>query len=253
MLSEALFKRLEVPLIKREDVIREAEKYLIRETGYCDISYVDKAPGALERQHYRKKHFLLSFQTALLELVKQGSCIYEGHFGHYLLADVPFVLKVRAVLPLEKRIQIDMEEHKTSYEVAVHNVGLINERRRQWSEFLYNTNPELPEIYDIVVNLDKMLPETAAEMIHTIIQKPEFNSSEDSLRMLEDIYLAAKAKLYIYLFPDTRAIDVDVKADSYTGKIIVRGLDSPMFDKRYEKMIIQALNRLPEINDIVFD
>jgi hypothetical protein len=71
-LAEHLSESLEVPVYRRENVFEEAEGYSIQDTGFCDISFIDRAPSVWDRQYYRKKHYLLAFQVSLLDLVLKG-------------------------------------------------------------------------------------------------------------------------------------------------------------------------------------
>ena len=72
-LADMLSERTNYPVITREQVIQEAEaQYNIHETGIADMSWVDRPPSILERQSFRSKHYILSFQTILLPDVSPG-------------------------------------------------------------------------------------------------------------------------------------------------------------------------------------
>jgi len=252
LLSDYLAKELGLPVFHREKVFEEAEKYAIRETGFCDISFVDRAPSIWERQFYRRKHYLLSFQVALLDLALNESCIYEGHLGQYLLTGVPFLLRLRVVQSEETRIRTMMLEHKINYEQAEIDVRLIDERRRQWSEYLYGVNYEDQHFYDLIINLDVMSIQTAAEIIKAALKRPEFTSSDESMQILNNLHLASKAKLFLYLSPVTRGIEVDVDADSFSGEVIIKGISHTMDTDKYESYIKSVLGKIPEIGKIIF-
>ena len=86
ILAEKLSEILNFPIVTRERIIEEAElQYNISETGMADMSFVDSPPSMMERQSYKIKHYLLSFQTILLEMALKGNIIYMGHFGHFIL------------------------------------------------------------------------------------------------------------------------------------------------------------------------
>ncbi|TAL67013.1 MAG: cytidylate kinase-like family protein [Bacteroidetes bacterium] len=250
--SEHLAREIDVPIIKREDVFEEADKYSIIETGFCDISFIDRAPSVLERQYYRRKHYLLSFQVALLDLVIQGSCIYEGHLGQYLLSGIPFVLRIRVIQPIEKRISTQMEKNKMNYEQASNYVKLIDERRRHWSEFLYGVNIEDPKFYDLVINLDSMKVQTATNLITSVLQQKEFNSTSESLNALKNLHLAARAKLNLYLSPVTRGVEVDIDADARNRSVVVKGLSPTMDNDKYEMYIKSVFDKMSEVKSVSF-
>ena len=250
--AEHLAREIDVPILKREDVIEEAEKYSIIETGFCDISFIDRAPSVLERQYYRRKHYLLSFQVALLDLAIQGSCIYEGHLGQYLLDGVPFVLRIRVIQSQEKRIATKIEKNKMNYEQASNYVKIIDERRRHWSEFLYGVNLEDPKYYDLVINLDTMKVKSVTNLLTNILEQPEFNSTTESLQMLKNLHLAAKTKLNLYLSPVTRGIEVDVEADARNRSVEIKGLSPTMDSDKYEIHVRNVLEKMSEVKKITF-
>ncbi|MCX6152670.1 MAG: cytidylate kinase family protein [Candidatus Kapabacteria bacterium] len=251
-LREYLSRELEVPVLLRETVFEEADKYSIHETGFSDISFIDRAPSVFERRYYRNKHYLLAFQVALFELIMKGSCIYEGHLGHYLLKGLPFILRTRAILSEENRIKLYMKSNNVSYEIASNYVSLVDDRRRHWSEFLYGMNLEDPKYYDLVINLDYMSVHTAVEIILTALKQAEFNSNDDSMKLMKNLYLESKASLYLYLEPATRGIEVDINADYHNGSLIVKGISSVMDSDKSEQLIRGVLSKLEKVKVIKF-
>ncbi|MFH1051612.1 MAG: cytidylate kinase family protein [bacterium] len=253
MFSERLSSELGIPLIRREQVFEEADKYSIRETGFSDISFIDRAPSVWERQYYRRKHYLLAFQTALIDLALQGSCIYEGHLGQYLLTDIPFVLRTRIIQSEEKRIKSHMNLKKLSFDQARIYIKLVDERRRHWSEFLYGINIEDPRYYDFVVNLENMGIDSAVKVVSSAVQLPIYNSTPGSMSKLKDLNLVAKAKLYLYLSPKTRGYEVDITADSSKERIVVSGLSSTMDADKSEILISSVLSSLKGVKTIDYE
>ncbi len=251
-LSEHLSRELEIPIYKREEVFEEAEKYAISETGFCDISFIDRAPTVMERQYYRRKHYLLSFQVALLDLVVHGSCIYEGHLGQYLLTSIPFILRIRVIQPFEKRVTNWMQKHNINHEQALNYIKLVDERRKHWSEFLYGVDIEDPKYYDLIINLDTMNVNTATTIVKNALEQPEYNSKSETLKMLKNLHLAAKTKLYLYLSPVTRGIEVDVKADERVSGITIEGLSKVMDSDKYESHIRNVLGKYSDYKKIEF-
>ncbi|MCX7880018.1 MAG: cytidylate kinase-like family protein [Ignavibacteria bacterium] len=253
-LANALSQRLQIPIITREKVIEEGEKYLISETGFTDITFLDRAPSPWERQYYKRKHYLLSFQVALLELILQeGSCIYLGHLAHFLLNDIPFVLRIRVIKSLHNRAKAwqDRNPHLT-YEQALDYIRLIDERRRLWGDFLYGVNIEEPKHYDLVINLDKIDPEYFATIVEQILNQPYFNSTEENIKQLNNLLLSSKAKLLLFLAPTTRGFEVDVEGDAETGQISILGLEKEKERKEAIALIQNVLRTEPGIKDIKF-
>jgi hypothetical protein len=95
--------------------------------------------------------------------------------------------------------------------------------------------------------------DSAVNIVKSLVTQPEFNSSDQSLRIFKDLHLAAKAKLYLYLSPLTRGAEVDINADSDSGLLKIKGISSIMDSDKFEIMINQVLNKLSEVKRIEFE
>ena len=252
-LAENLSDEPGIPLYKREQIFEEAEKYSIADTGFCDISFIDRAPSIWERQSYRRKHYLLGFQAALLDMASKGSFIYEGHLGQYLLSGIPFILRLRAIQKFENRVNYWEKENKVSHEHAVNYIKLIDERRRHWSDYLYGVNIEESMYYDLVINLETMNVGTAAKVVKTALEQPEFNSNDETMKIMNDLHLSALSKLYLHLSPVTRGLELDVISDSGIGEITIKGLDPQADPEKFEQYIRNVLVALPAVQKVHFN
>jgi len=251
--AELLSEKLSVPIITREMVLEEADKYSIHDTGFTDISYIDRSPSVWERQYYKKKHYLLAFQTALLDLMSEDTTyIYEGHLGQHLLIGIPFVLSLRILKPIERRIQSWMKYSNSSYEDAGNYIRLIDERRRNWSEFLYGINLEDPINYDLVVNFDVMTYKTFVNSVVLLLDLPEFHSNPDTIIQFKNVHLAALAKTFLYLSPLTRGLDVDITGDVPNKSIKISGVYDSQDQGKIEIHVKSVLQKLGDIVNIQF-
>ena len=254
-LSEKLSDELSYPILEREHVLEEAYKYAINETGLCDISFIDRSPGIWDKQDFKRTHYLYSFQVSLLDLIAHNSSIYVGHLGQYLLSKIPFLFKIRVIQPLEMRAQSWMIKNNVNYEQALNYVKLIDERRKDWSEFLYGVNISDPRYFDLIINLETMNVNTATNIIKEALNQTEFNSTPESLQLLSNYHLSTKAKLYLFLSPITRGIEfsIDINADAENGILFIKGLNKLTDTDKYESFINNVLSKLTEVKKITFN
>ena len=140
MLAKKAAEKINCSVVTREDVIKAAEKYGIKETGLGDLSFIEKSPTIWDKMSDRKKHYLSCFQTALLDFALKGSIIYHGHLAQFLLGDIPFVLRVLLTAPTEFRIKTLMKEGGKTREKVTSDIKIIDERRQKWSQFLYGVD-----------------------------------------------------------------------------------------------------------------
>jgi cytidylate kinase len=250
MLTKRVSEKLKCRIVTREDVIKAAENYGIKETGLGDISFIEKSPTIWDKMSDRKKHYLSCFQASLLDFAFKGSIIYNGHLAQFLLEKIPFVLRVLLTAPTEFRIQTLMKEKGGSREEITAYIRLIDERRKKWSQFLYGVDWKDSSHYDIVLNLEKIDIDLASEMLAKIASTQQFQSDPESLKKLKDLHLAAIANVYLQQSPRTRGSEVDIQADTSSGLLTVRGSTPKTGSRMWEKDIKNVLLKIEGVKDI---
>jgi len=241
-LAEGVKSRLGYRIISREEVIDSAMRYGIEETGLGETDIMEShPPGYWHERSDERMHYLTCFKTALLDFAVQGSIIYHGNLAHILLNEVPFVLRVRINAPLENRIKLLMEKEGLSKEVAIEKVKEMDYKRRLWTQFLYDAEIIDPIFFDLVLNLERITINDAIEMVVSEVAKESFQPTTESLKVLKDLHLASVVKTYLMRSTKTKALDLNVDADSSTGKVIVSGSLPPDANQTREADIQSVL------------
>ena len=160
-------------------------------------------------------------QSALAERALQGDFIYHGLAGHFLLLEVPNVLKIRLVAPLPYRVKSVMEKKGFIGEEAIKYIENVDEKRKQWTRFLYDVDWTDPMLYDMVINLDQVTPDTACGLILYALDRPEFKDSPEKQKAVRDFALSCEVKARLALDERTRGVESVVEAKG--GKVFVRG------------------------------
>ena len=250
MLAKKAAEKINCSVVTREDVIKAAEKYGIKETGLGDLSFIEKSPTIWDKMSDRKKHYLSCFQTALLDFALKGSIIYHGHLAQFLLGDIPFVLRVLLTAPTEFRIKTLMKEGGKTREKVTTDIKIIDERRQKWSQFLYGVDWKTPAYYDIVFNLEKINIDLAADLLANISAQKEFNSNQESLKIIKNLHLASKARVYLQQSPRTKGSEVEIEADSDSGSLVVRGNTPRVGSRMWESDIKNVLSKVEGVKSI---
>ena len=219
-LAQLLSEKSGYPAVSREVIKDAASLYGISES---DISQqLSQKPKVIERLLGEKRRlYLIALQSALVERDLKGSFIYHGLAGHLLLHGVPNVLKIRLVAPLDYRVQKVIEKKKLSEEEAKKYIEKVDERRIQWTKFLYNVDWTDPSLYDIVINLENMTLDTAAGMIMYALNQPEFEDTPEKHKIIENFALSCQIKAKLALNERTKGIGLEVEADE--GKVLIQG------------------------------
>nr|MBN2277239.1 cytidylate kinase-like family protein [candidate division Zixibacteria bacterium] len=250
-LVEGLKARLQYKVISREEVIDAAGRYGIEETGLGEKDIMEMhPPGYWHERSNERAHYLTCFKTALLDFAVEGSIIYHGNLAHILLNEVPFVLRVRVNAPLGDRVKMLMEEEGISRERAFEKIKDMDNRRRLWTQFLYDAEVIDPIFFDLVLNLERIRIDDAIEMVVTEIAKDPFRPTEKSLKILKDLHLACIVKTHLMRSAKTMGLDLDVDADSSTGKIIVSGSLPPDAHQTREADIQSVLSGVESVKNV---
>lgn len=104
-------------------------------------------------------------QSVIKKLREWGNVVIVGRGGQVLLRDVPNVLHVRIIAPLEFRIRNLMEERNIPEEEAER---IILEKDKSAEGYLmrfYNVDWNNPELYHLVINTGFVSVEQAVELI----------------------------------------------------------------------------------------
>jgi len=250
-LAEGLKERLGYRVISREEAIEAARKYGIEETGLGEKDIMEShPPGYWHERSDERTHYLTCFKTALLDFAVKGSIIYHGNLAHILLNEVPFVLRVRVNAPLGDRVRLLMEEKGLSREEAVEKIKDMDYRRRLWTQFLYDAEVIDPIFFDLVLNLERISIDDAIEMVVTEVKKGSFQPTGESLKLLKDLHLASQVKAHLLRSAKTRTLDLDIKADSSTGEIVVSGSLPPDAYQTREADILSVLSGVKSVKNV---
>jgi cytidylate kinase len=255
-LAERVARRLQHECISREILVAAARDYGIDEREMT--AAVAKPPSFWDRVTRNRQLYLKYVRAVLIERACSGRLVYHGHAGHLLLKEVPGVLRVRVIAPVEKRVEAAMiAEHLTSEEAAQY-IQKVDKDRERWTKFLYNVDWHDPSLFDVTIHLEQMSMDTATSLVCTLAESPEYVCDARTLERLKNLALAAHVEAALQANPETRGVDVEAAAQEgvirLSGNIEterlrplilavvqqVKGVDSVA-----DEMVVQHLSRYP--------
>ena len=192
--AECLARMLGYPCVGREILQKAARKVGV---SVEDLSGKLEAPPSLfARLTQERKRYLLAVQTALAEHCVSGKLVYHGLAGQFLLRELPGVLAVRLVAPLEMRLQaLTSAHHRMSRKAAEEFIKNVDEDRRRWVKLMYASDVEDPSLYDLTVNLESISHETACEVIAEAAKQPHYEVTAEVRKRLEDFATECREQL----------------------------------------------------------
>ena len=80
--------------------------------------------------------------------------------------------------PFENRVSLLVEEQGLSEVEAVETIREMDQQRKRWVQFLYDVDTRDPVLFDIVLNLHRMVIDDAIELVATELEKSSFSRAK---------------------------------------------------------------------------
>jgi len=218
-LARQLSQKLGYKAISREIITECSKKYNIMEADLLDK--LEATPGLWNRLTHEHGRQLIYIKCALLDAARQDNLIYHGPAGQLFLAGISHVLKLRLEAPRHARVTAVMQDMGKSLDEAIEYINDIDRQRSRWVKLLYDEDWHDPSLYDLSVNLQNMSLATICDLVETVIQYKEFQTTDTSQRILNDISLECEVKAAIA--SDDKIWDQPITVVADDGIITLRG------------------------------
>lgn len=240
-IAELISESLGYGTINRESILPiVAEKHKISEDDLLKI--LEKRPSVF-KSSIRNWRLLLSYiqETVLDELLKDNQICY-GLAAHLYVLGVSHVLRVRILSNNDEKIRQIMAHSSATRKVAIKILEKEKKHRSQWSKDLYDMDETDSSRYDLSINLNNIDLNDSIRLIEETISYRRFKTMSYSLRCIEDLALAARARaILIKRFPDIR-----VRANN--GKLIITLLTLRREKKKKTKIIKKMIGDIQGID-----
>jgi cytidylate kinase len=220
-LATLLGERLGYRVVSREQLYERARaEFGVSMDAFVEL--MERAPTLFPRGARESRRLLTALQATLCELVRDDNAVYHGHSGHLFLPGIAHVLRVRLIAPRSKRMEMARRREGLTEHEASSKIDQVDAERARWTLFFYGVQWGDPGLYDVTLNLERMAPEDAADLVAAMTRLPLFRPTEGSLRQLRDVALASLVKTRLLFDPVMSVADVEVEAEG--GKVRLIGL-----------------------------
>jgi len=189
-LAEKLRERLGFKVVSREVIVEAAEKYGVDERRLA--ADLHSPAGLWRRMTHQQERFILAVQATLAEMVADDDVIYHGLAGQFLLRGLHHVIKIRLNAPMEHRIRMAMSERGIGRAEATRLIETDDDERARWVRHLYQAEWTDPGLYELVLNLEHIGLDTAAELIARLVRSDEYRSTPAARQRLKDFALETR-------------------------------------------------------------
>lgn len=193
--AQAIAERLGARCVSVEVLREAARKYGVAEAKVEGA--METLPTFWERMTESRRTYVAYVRATLAEMAKDDNLVYHGNAGQELLREVPHVLKVRLMYPIEMRVHTIMQRMKFTREQAERYVAQIDDERTKRTQHLYSVDWRDPRRYNITFNLDTLTPQHATDVILGLAKLPEFTLTEDKVGAFHDFLI--KTRVYALL------------------------------------------------------
>jgi nucleotide-binding universal stress UspA family protein/cytidylate kinase len=190
--AEHVAAELGYKCISRRVLLEAAEEFSVPEL-LLERALHD-APSRLDRVTHSKDRFVAIIRQAFLEQIQQDNVVYHGLAGQFFVEGVSHVLKVRIFTDLEERIRREMERDGVSRERARQIIAKDDKDRHDWSLAMYGIDSSDARLYDLVLHLLKIRVSDAVSIICKTVDRPYFETTAESQKVLDNLVLGAQAK-----------------------------------------------------------
>lgn len=207
-------RRLGFACIGREVLLEASRDFDIPEARL--VRAVIDSPSILDRLTEGKQRHVAYIRAALLSHCCKDQLVYHGFAGQVFLEGIAHVLRVRVIADPEHRIGIVMERDAVAREQALATIDRDDQERVRWSRNLYGVDIRQPGLYDMVLKIDRLSVEQAAELICATATQASFQTTVESQRCLEDLALGAAVHAALL------EVTVDVAVVATRGEVTVK-------------------------------
>ncbi|MDO9263559.1 MAG: cytidylate kinase family protein [Desulfosalsimonadaceae bacterium] len=190
--AEKTAQKLGYACISRDILLEASQQFNVPEVKLK--KFMERTPGFFERLGFNKEKYISYIQSALLKRLKEDNIVYHGLAGHFFVKDISHALSVRILVDIKDRIQYCMQSEKVSESKARDMLKKLDEDRKKWGQYLYGIDISDPVLYDVVINIQKLSTDDAAEIICNAVQPDKFKTTPESRQTMEDLAAAAEVK-----------------------------------------------------------
>jgi len=188
--AEKLAAKMQYECVSRDIILEACSEFNIPEIKL--VRALHDAPSVLERFQHGKERYLSYYRYALLKHLQRDNVVYHGLAGHFILSDIPHILKVRITANMDDRVQEEMKRENISAEKALFILQKDDDERRRWGLQVHGTDTWDSRLYDLVLHIGNLSVNDAVEILEQTLQKPAFQTTPESKQIMVDMTKAAQ-------------------------------------------------------------
>ena len=200
----------------------------------------EKVPALFQRIFSHKPSINLArLNSVINELAKKGDAVFLGRGGHMLLKAFGCGLHVRVVASRKTRIR-NLEAQGYGEDLAEKLIEHSDAERSSFMKFAYKVDWEDVEMYDVVLNTDKLSIDSAVDTVAALARSSEINAcSLHALESLGNLALEGRVEAAIIEAGLSYGLETSVLATvDEPGRVCLSGIvENEQSKKRAEEVV----------------
>ncbi len=128
---------------------------------YTDLAHEPRTAA----QRLNDEHYIEATSAVMKDLAESGNVVISGRGSNMILREMPAVLHVALLAPMDRRIDTIIEREHLGREEAAAYVEAMEKAREEYFKKFFGVVPDDPELYHMVVNEGGMSTKTVAEIV----------------------------------------------------------------------------------------
>ena len=241
--AEGVAETLGAPCVSREVITEAAKNAGLSADALTEV--LARPPGFFERHSRERDAYMRFVEAALYQRAAQGSFVYHGHGGQFMLAGIPNLLRVRVVAPMGFRIDAVQAALGLDRRQAERHIATMDRQRATWVRYLYGVAWDDPQFYDVVINLERVDVETAVRGIARLARSPRFAATKSRLQQIANEALVHSVTAELTKLPEAHGAGLRIQAVG--GTVVLRG--TTQYDD-LRRSIVDVVKSVPGVDDV---
>ena len=127
-------------------------------------TYMELA-GETTTHHVDDEELMEATRTVVMDLHRKGNVVIVGRGANVILGDTSDVIHVGLLAPLETRVEVMMGREHFDRDESRSYIQELDRARIAYFRKYFNSHPDEPNLYHVMLNMGKVKYETATEII----------------------------------------------------------------------------------------
>jgi len=243
-IGQAVAGSLNYSMIEKATVLNDLRE-IGKEWEQCGQDFDERSPSILEKYNWAFRGVQALIQSIILDYAARDRVVIVGRGGNFLLNDVPYVLSIRVVAPLEERVERVMRRESIDRATARWLTKKADKVSRGFIKALFGKSVDDPGAYDFIFDTSAQPPATVIPIVEEALSAKEKHNTEEARNALRTRAIAAKLEAGLVTDPRFSFFPT-LNACAEGNSLVVRGVvRNPDDCKRVENAARELVGDLP--------